>query len=127
MKKIEDIEKLTDEQLSQIAEDSSVKVPEGLAESLEALVGAAALTEEEPRSKQAFIPWAVAAAVAAVLAMGIFLNIPRRPKDTFSDPYLAYAEVQKSFDRISQKAASAAGKSVPAFEKTEELLNYISK
>ncbi|MCR5760330.1 MAG: hypothetical protein K6G39_08260 [Bacteroidales bacterium] len=127
MKTIEDIEKLTDEQLSQIAEDSSVKVPESLAESLEALVGAAALTEEEPRRKPAFIPWAIAAAVAAVLGTGIFLNVPRRPKDTFSDPYLAYAEVQRSFDRISQKAASAAGKSVPAFEKTEELLNYISK
>lgn len=127
MKTIEDIEKLTDEQLSQIAEDRSVEVPESLAERLEALVGAAAAIEDEPRRKPAFIPWAVAAAVAAVLATGIFLNVPRRPKDTFSDPLLAYAEVQKSFDRISQKAASAAGKSVPAFEKTEELLNYISK
>ena len=70
MKTIEDIEKLTDEQLSQIAEDSSVKVPESLAESLEALVGAAALTEEEPRRKPAFIPWAVAKS-SIVFAFGL--------------------------------------------------------
>ena len=130
MKTIEDIEKLTDEQLSQIAEDSSVKVPESLAESLEALVGAAALTEEEPRRKSAFIPWAIAAAVAAVLGTGIFLNVPRRPKDTFSDPYLAYAQVEEAFRTISDKMnaglqlASEAGE---AASKPFEIIDKINE
>ncbi len=127
MKTIEEIEKLTERELMQMADDLSVKVPEGLTESLEELVGAAALTSAEPRRKPSFIPWAVAAAAAAVLALGISLSVPRRPKDTFSDPYLAYAEVQKTFDRISQKAAETAGKSVPALEKTEEFINLINR
>lgn len=131
MKNIEDIEKLTEEQLLQMADDESVAVPEGLGESLRALVGAAQLTKPESvRRRPAFIPWAAAAAVAAALAVGISLSIPRRPKDTFSDPYLAYAEVQRTLNRIAQKgnqAAEIAGEAVPAIEKTEEILNKISR
>ena len=130
MKNIEDIEKLTEEQLLQMADDESVAVPDSLGESLMALVGAAELTKPEPRRRPAPIRWAVAAAIVAVAAVGISLSVPRRPKDTFSDPYLAYAEVQRAFECIARKggqAAQIAGEAVPALEKTEEILNKINR
>ena len=75
--------------------------------------------------------WAAPAVAAAlVAAVLIFRAVPEEPKDTFSDPYLAYAQVQKTFDQISRKgdkAARIAGNAVPVMEKTEELINRIMK
>lgn len=147
MKRIEDIEKLTLQELETISDDTSIKVPEGLSASLAELVGAAELAKkaEKPRRLSelfgasapapakpfpTFLRWAVAAAVAAALGLGIYFSIPTSPRDTFDDPYLAYAEVQQAFDLISQKsnkAAEIAGKAVPVMEKTEEIINNLNK
>lgn len=157
MKEITDIERLTPEELERIASDSSVKVPAGLKASLEALAGAADLagvtettdqvggdaatgraveTSEGRHSRRDRLSlrtwyWAVPAVAAAlVAAVIIFRSVPEEPRDTFSDPYLAYAEVQKTFDQISRKgdkAARIAGNAVPVMEKTEELINRIMK
>ena len=74
--------------------------------------------------------WAVAAAAAAVVALAVTLSVPSRPKDTFSDPLLAYAEVQRAFDLISargEQAMDIAGKAVPVMEKTDEIIRKITK
>ena len=45
-----------------------------------------------------------AALAGAAAATALLLTLPQRgPKDTFDDPYLAYAEVQKAFSTISDK------------------------
>jgi hypothetical protein len=50
----------------------------------------------------------VAAAIAILLAAGLTRN--PEPKDTFDDPYLAYAEVEKVFSKISGTVAYGADK-----------------
>lgn len=142
MKDINEIERLSPEDLERIASDTSVRVPSDLKASLEALAGAAefaqpekAPVETEPVVCKAgiFRPllWGIPAVAAAlVAAVLVFRSVPKEPEDTFSDPYLAYAEVQKAFGQISQKgeaAATIAGNAVPVMEKTEDLLNRIMK
>ena len=156
MKKISEIEALTPEQLELVAADASVPVPEDLKASLEALAGAAELagileegTPERVRGEgeapervrgegrhlgagksAVWKRWAVAAAAAAVVALAVTLAVPSRPKDTFSDPLLAYAEVQRAFDLISargEQAMEIAGKAVPVMEKTDEIIRKITK
>ena len=48
------------------------------------------------------------AAIAVLLAVGLTRN--PEPKDTFDDPYLAYAEVEKVFSKISGTVAYGADK-----------------
>lgn len=134
MKDIGKIERLSPEELERIASDDSVKVPEDLRASLEALAGAAELAENEGSVQKGRAKpwlWAVPAVAAAlVAAVIIFRSVPAAPKDTFSDPYLAYAQVQEVFDQISRKgdeAATLAGTAVPVFEKTENILNRVLK
>ena len=135
MKDINEIERLTPEDLERIASDESVRVPADLKASLEALAGASELVDERPaaagrRSQglRATWYWAVPAVAAALVAAVLVFR--SQPKDTFSDPYLAYAEVQKAFGQISEKgeaAAAIAGNAVPVMEKTEDLLNRLMK
>ena len=150
MKDISEIERLTPEDLERIASDESVRVPADLKASLEALAGAAKVLEDRPaaaggipglaektlgrqssgRPSQGWRAWYWAVpAVAAALVTAV-LVFRSQPKDTFSDPYLAYAEVQKAFGQISEKgeaAAARAGNAVPVREKTEDLLNRLMK
>ena len=134
MKDINEIERLSPEDLERIASDTSVRVPSDLKASLEALAGAAELAESrrpEPTTARRPLFWAIPAVAAAlVAAVLVFRSVPGEPEDTFNDPYLAYAEVQKAFGQISQKgeaAATIAGNAVPVMEKTEDLLNRIMK
>lgn len=134
MKDINEIERLSPEDLERIASDTSVRVPSDLKASLEALAGAAELAESgrpEPTTARRTLFWAIPAVAAAlVAAVLVFRSVPKEPEDTFNDPYLAYAEVQKAFGQISQKgeaAATIAGNAVPVMEKTEDLLNRIMK
>ena len=47
------------------------------------------------------LAWGSAALLAACMAM--FLILSHKPVDSFDDPGLAYAEVEKAFDLIGQK------------------------
>lgn len=150
MKDISEIERLTPEDLERIASDESVRVPADLKASLEALAGAAKVLEDRPtaagvipglaekrlgrkssaRHSQAWRAWYWAVPAVAAALVAAVLVFRSQPKDTFSDPYLAYAEVQKAFGQISEKgeaAAAIAGNAVPVMEKTEDLLNRLMK
>lgn len=150
MKDINEIERLTPEDLERIASDESVRVPADLKASLEALAGAAKVLEDRPaaaggipglaektlgrkssgRPSQSWRAWYWAVPAVAAALVAAVLVFRSQPKDTFSDPYLAYAEVQKAFGQISEKgeaAAAIAGNAVPVMEKTEDLLNRLMK
>ena len=150
MKDINEIERLTPEDLERIASDESVRVPADLKASLEALAGASELLDEGPaaagvipglaekrlgrkssgRRSQGWRTWYWAVPAVAAALVAAVLVFRSQPKDTFSDPYLAYAEVQKAFGQISEKgeaAAAIAGNAVPVMEKTEDLLNRLMK
>lgn len=75
-----------------------------LEDKLKATVLAAALQEEEvkqTRKMEHSFAWAGAAVAFASLV--IFFALPSNPKDTYDDPAVAYAEVEKTFALISSK------------------------
>ena len=94
------------EALERAAETSQAKVPADLDGSIKAAILASeAMAEKQPSVRRlpagAFYGFAFAAALAVVIAVGIGRNRPLQ--DTFDDPLLAYAEVQKTFRQISEK------------------------
>lgn len=100
MKTLEEIEKLSAEELEREALQAPVTVPDGLERRLrEALAAREIAAAARPRPVRWIVPLAAAAAAAATI---VFLP-QRGPKDTFDDPLLAYAEVEKAFQTISDK------------------------
>lgn len=101
MKTLEEIERLSLEELEQEATRAAAPVPDGLQERLRQTLAARELADAARPRPTRWIPYAslaMAAAAAAVIAL------PQRgPKDTFDDPRLAYAEVEKVFRTISDK------------------------
>ena len=115
MKTIDEITRLSAEDLERISLDESIPVPEELS----GRVGAT-LTRERSR---AWARWAVPAAAAAAVLIGIGLTREPQPKDTFDDPYLAYAEVERVFSKISGAVAYGAEK-VSESEQTLDKYSY---
>ena len=118
MKSLKEIEDISLEQLEAVSQDETIAVPEGFRQRLEAELDAQDKLEtmkEEPRKIRLAPVIGVAASV--LLLIGIGLGIARwqsEPKDTFTDPYLAYAELEKAFSTMSEgmnKALAMADKS----------------
>ena len=118
MKSLKELEDSSLGQLEAVAQDEAITVPEGFRQRLEAELDAQNKLEtmkEEPRKIRLAPVIGVAASV--LLLIGIGLGIARwqsEPKDTFTDPYLAYAELEKAFSTMSEgmnKALAMADKS----------------
>ena len=113
MKRIQDIEKLSVVELERIGADESIPVPADLQVCL-------------PRRNVART-WSAAAAAAAVVGLGWFAaSYEPAPKDTFEDPYLAYAAVEQALSRMSAGVNQAADKVAEA-EQMMDQLNYWNK
>jgi hypothetical protein len=115
---LKEIEDISLEQLEAVSQDEAMTVPEGFRQRLEAELDAQNKLEtlkEEPR-KIRLVP-VIGVAASVLLLIGIGLGIARwqsEPKDTFTDPYLAYAELEKAFSTMSEgmnKALAMADKS----------------
>lgn len=128
MKRIEDIINKDYEELVEASRE--VDVPEGLEERLSAAIAAHEATRVEPKIKDRrlirWLPYSAAAA-AAVAAVVIGLNMANRPKDTFDDPYLAYAQVEAAFRTISDKMSVGAGYAIEARELSEKPASIMNK
>jgi len=132
MKRIEDIEKMNLDALERAAMEENIPVPDGLSECIEnAIIAEDVIYASDRRKKVLRIVFPVAAAAAAVAAIVIPSRNSVPPlQDTFDDPYLAYAEVEKAFQKISEKmsvgvevtelAAATAGKPI-------EIINNINE
>lgn len=95
MKRIQDIEKLTAADWDRIGADETVPVPADLRVSL-------------PRRSRTLV-WSIAASVAVLAGIGLWgLRSSAEPKDTFTDPYLAYAAVEQAFARMGGSVAQSA-------------------
>lgn len=120
MKHIEDIEKMSVEELISIAEDMPVEVPDDLDKNIsEALMAQTALADI-PKSAQT-VRRLLYATTAAAACLAVFLTVRSQPKDTFDDPHLAYAELEKTFSYISSKVDKGleiASEAEPVFTKT---------
>ena len=124
MKSIKEIENMSLEELMAVSSDEATAVPEGFAERIQASVDAQGIIDEiaEDSHSGRMVRIVGAAASVAVLA-GIGLGIARwqnEPKDTFDDPYMAYAELEKALAIMSdgvQKALAMAEESEAALDK----------
>ena len=115
MKTLDEITRLSAEDLERISLDTSIPVPEELSGRVQAAV-------RQPR--RWMLPAGAAAAVVAVLVtVGLAFTGNPEPKDTFDDPYLAYAEVEKVLSKISGTVAYGAEK-VTESEQTLEKISY---
>ena len=105
MKTIEEFENLDFSELEKISADGSVPVPSGLEDRIRNGLAAETLVNEERRSREKFrkVYWSLGAAAFAAVFATVIALIPSRPKDTFDDPALAYAEVERTFAYISSK------------------------
>ena len=127
MKTLEEISRLSAEELEKISLDDSIPVPEELSGRVQTAIGrketdAIQSVRSSSRKYGASI-FAVAAAISLFALGAVYLNRERNPKDTFDDPYLAYAEVEKVFAKISGTVAYGAEKIVQS-EETLDKMSY---
>ena len=127
MKTLEEISRLSADELEKISLDESIPVPEELSGRVQTAIGrketdAIQSVRSSSRKYGASI-FAVAAAISLFALGAVYLNRERNPKDTFDDPYLAYAEVEKAFAKISGTLAYSADK-ISETEETIDKLNY---
>ena len=128
MKRIQDIEKLQEEELEKAALGEDIAIPAGLEERLKAAIAAkeAVKPKAEPVRWIPYVALAVAAGFAAVVA--VQHNAAGKLQDTFDDPYLAYAQVEATFQEISDKMAlgvDMAAKAEQTAGKPMEIINKI--
>lgn len=125
MKSIKEIENMSLEELIAVSSDEATAVPEGFAERIGKQVEAHKIARdlENDADRVNTVRWIGAAAAVTLLAgtgLGI-ANWQKQPKDTFDDPYLAYAELEKAFATMSdslQKGLAMADKSEDIIDRT---------
>lgn len=128
MKRIEEVERLSLEELEKISEDAGVKIPAKLNDSIEDILCAERLHQNARKSgvfkSFAWIP--AVAVVAAALFVGIrYQRVNMLPADTFDNPQEAYAEVERVFGMISDeinKGKSIADATLSDMNKASEVL-----
>ena len=109
MKDLREIEKLSLEDLRRIGDDGQIPVPEDWKVRL-------------PERKVAPV-WIAAAAAVLVGVVWFGMNRQSGPKDTFDDPYLAYAAVEEALLKVSVPLNTAAAKVAEA-ETQIDRINY---
>lgn len=129
MKRIEDIEKMTAEELEAVADDRSI--PAGKAGANEVITKLEISEEASGRSpRKVYISWISGIAATFIVMLGIgFALWNRGPKDTFDDPALAYAQVQEVFRQIGsgvqQGKAAVDESSQMITDEIEKTINII--
>lgn len=139
MKSIEDIEKMNPEELESAALKEDIKIPASLERDIKSLLVAQDVTEksegknaasESPQDnkKAKWIPLSAIALAACLAVVAIIrFNHESAPKDTFDDPYLAYAEVEATFKKISDKMSIGLEMTFKVGETAEKPLEVINK
>ena len=126
------------EELERIASDESVEVPESLDTEIRTSIALLELQEEskeEARSatrRRFLYGLSAAASIALVLGVGLgMMNLNSAPQDTFADPALAYAELERAFSLMSDKIETGASMVHNAnssiIEQTKQIMTKIQK
>ena len=125
MKDWKEIEKMSPEQLEQWAAD--VEIPGDLERRVGETLQVLSRTEEVLAGRRSRTLWlsVIGTAAAAALAVGLILPGPNRLRDTYDDPALAYAEVEKALGRIAEKMQYGAEVVPDSREQMEEPLKML--
>lgn len=126
MKRIEEIENLEIDDLERIARNSRVEVPADLDSQMLAAIVASSAEGAAPRRSNILkiVPGIAAAGIAACLA--VMFMTSDEPEDTFDDPRLAYAELEKTMSLVSskiEKGMDMAAEAGTAIEVTDRMIN----
>ena len=130
MKSMEYMKDVSFSDMEKIASDAPDRVPTDLESSLEELTDSLeALRRLNREERHPSVRWTSIAAGFVLLA-GLAFSLSNRPrlKDTFDDPFLAYAEAEKALMLISDAMSTGAEKSneaVEAFETPKEIIDKI--
>ncbi len=137
MKSIEDINKISFDDLEHIADDSSVAAPSGLEKKVEdALLASMMIEQEQAQRKRTLWRKPISyALVPGLVALGLALTVLLQPPedkliDTFDNPQLAYAEVEKTLVYISScinKGLDIASVAAEEFEEPKKTMDRIFK
>lgn len=134
MKRLEDLEMMEPEQLEEAALLENIKVPAGLEERIKANLAASSIAKEARPQKTKTVRRISYTALAAAAAAAVLLVLPRlgepELEDTFDDPYLAYAQVEKAFETISDKMSTGVNKAEEAnstIARPIEIMNKITE
>lgn len=104
MKSLEKIKDISYDELEIAAGNENISVPDGFERECSELIDRLNKKRRIIRFRNIIAWTAVAASLATVFWLGRSLSYRYiSPKDTYSDPELAYAEVQKVVDMISHK------------------------
>lgn len=130
MKRPEEIEKLSFEELEKIAGNESVKASDRLdGKVMEAVMAASFAEERRKEISSRYRKFAFSGAFAAIAAgLALVFFLPSGPKDTFEDPMEAYAQVEQTLAYISSKmdkGMKIAAEAEPALEMTNEIFENI--
>lgn len=116
MKRIEDIEMMEWDQLESAADAENIAVPDTLVSGIKARLAAEAAARRAPAR---WVPYTALAVAAGLAALAILPSGSRSLKDTYDDPYLAYAQVESTFRQISDKMAFGVELAAKAGETAE--------
>lgn len=128
MKQIDEIEKLSLEELERIASDSNIAIPEGIDRSIRTTLTAAEIAKGQIQvnsRRPRLLGAALYTAAAACIGLLVLLQTNRMPKDTFTDPMLAYAQIEQTFSYIEskmEKGLEIAAEAEPSLEKTNRII-----
>ena len=116
------------EELESAALSEDIKVPSGLEERIKSAIAA----KESIKLRESPVRWVPYAALAVAAGLAAVAVIPRDGKiqDTFDDPYLAYAQVEATFQKISDKMAlgvDLAEKAGQTADRPMEIINKIKQ
>lgn len=135
MKSIEDINKISFDDLEHIADDSSVAAPSGLEKKVEDALLASMMIEQAQRKRTLWRKPLSYALVPGLVALGLALTVLLQPPedkliDTYDNPQLAYAEVEKTLVYISScinKGLDIASVAAEEFEEPKKTMDRIFK
>lgn len=130
MKRIDDIEKMNLEELEQVSVDGPAEVPGGFEEKIRNGLLAAAADEElrkEKRPVRRIVSFsALVSGLAVAACLLVWFAFPDQPKDTFDDPRMAYAELERTLSYVSAKMEQGVSKVTVVenvMDKTSNILN----
>ena len=125
MKRIDDIEKMGLEELEAAAMAGNTGVPQGLEERIKERILAREMSKM-PVGRRVLRLGGIAAAVALALLIFNPGRMDGQLQDTFEDPHMAYAQVEKAFAEISNKMSMGVemvSQAKPLAEKPMEILD----